>query len=119
MARCANDRIASFERSLGLGDYDRRQSPAEISEWDDALLATQLRELAALALDFSPEVTGFDMGEIDLRTEQSSLTNDDERANQIRELSGDSPISRSGDPWILRFLAFAADLIQHEQHIVL
>src|SRR5208283_6064380 len=39
----------------------------EISEWDDALLASQLRELAALDLDFSLEITGFDIGEIDLR----------------------------------------------------
>jgi DNA modification methylase len=74
----------------------------EISEWDDALLATQLRELASLDLDFSLEVTGFDIGEIDLRIEQSSLTDDDdERANQIPELSGDSPVTRTGDVWIL------------------
>ena len=74
----------------------------EISEWDDALLATQLRELAALDLDFSLEVTGFDIGEIDLRIEQSSLTDDDDdRANQIPELSGDSPVTQIGDVWTL------------------
>jgi hypothetical protein len=74
----------------------------EISEWDDALLATQLRELAALDLDFSLEITGFDMGEIDLRIEQSSLTDDeDERANQIPEPSEDSPVTQTGDVWIL------------------
>ena len=74
----------------------------EISEWDDALLATQLRELAALDLDFSLEVTRFDVGEIDLRIEQSSVTDDDdERANQIPEPSGDSPVTRTGDVWIL------------------
>ena len=73
----------------------------EISEWDDALLATQLRELAALDLDFSLEVTGFDIGEIDLRIEQSGLTDDDERANQIPEPSGDSPVTQIGDVWIL------------------
>jgi hypothetical protein len=74
----------------------------EISEWDDALLATQLRELAALDLDFSLEVTGFDIGEIDLRIEQSGLTDyDDERANQIPEPSGDSPVTKTGDVWIL------------------
>jgi DNA methylase/ParB-like nuclease domain len=74
----------------------------EISEWDDALLATQLRELAALDLDFSLEITGFDAAEIDLRIEQSVLTDDDdERANQIPEPSGDSPITQTGDVWIL------------------
>jgi DNA modification methylase len=74
----------------------------EISEWDDALLATQLRELAALDLDFSLEITGFDAAEIDLRIEQSVLTDDDdERANQIPEPSGDSPVTQTGDVWIL------------------
>ncbi len=74
----------------------------EISEWDDALLATQLRELAALDLDFSLEITGFDFGEIDLRIEQASLTDDDDdRANQILELSRDSPVTQIGDVWIL------------------
>jgi ParB-like nuclease domain len=74
----------------------------EISEWDDALLATQLRELAALDLDFSLENTGFDAAEIDLRIGQSVLTDDDdERANQIPESSGDSPVTQTGDVWIL------------------
>lgn len=74
----------------------------EISEWDDALLATQLRELAELDLDFSLEITGFDFGEIDLRIEQASLTDDDDdRANRIPELSGDSPVTQIGDVWIL------------------
>jgi len=74
----------------------------EISEWDDALLASQLRELAALDLDFSLEITGFDIGEIDLRIEQSSLSDDDdERANQIPEPLGGSPVTRTGDIWVL------------------
>ncbi|MFZ0679961.1 site-specific DNA-methyltransferase [Candidatus Binatus sp.] len=74
----------------------------EISEWDDALLATQLRELAALDLDFSLEITGFDAAEIDLRIEQSVLSeDDDERANQIPEPSGNPPVTKTGDIWIL------------------
>ena len=40
----------------------------EISEWDDALLATQLRGTrCAWISDFSLEITGFDAAEIDLR----------------------------------------------------
>ena len=42
---------------------------AEISTWDDRLLAEILEELAALDLDFNIEATGFSMGEIDLRIE--------------------------------------------------
>ena len=41
----------------------------ENSTWDDRLLAEQLKELSELDLDFSLEVTGFEMGEIDLRIE--------------------------------------------------
>jgi ParB-like chromosome segregation protein Spo0J len=39
----------------------------EISVWDDRLLARQLKELSLVGLDFDIEVTGFEMGEIDLR----------------------------------------------------
>jgi ParB-like chromosome segregation protein Spo0J len=35
----------------------------EISAWDDRLLAQQLKELSLLGLDFSIEVTGFEVGE--------------------------------------------------------
>src|SRR5580693_9484986 len=39
----------------------------EIGTWDDRLLAQQFKELSLLGLDFNIEVTGFEMGEIDLR----------------------------------------------------
>jgi ParB-like chromosome segregation protein Spo0J len=39
----------------------------EIAQWDDKLLAEQLKDLSLFGLDFSIEVTGFEMGEIDLR----------------------------------------------------
>jgi hypothetical protein len=39
----------------------------EIASWDDRLLAEQLKELSLLDLDFSLELTGFEVGEIDLR----------------------------------------------------
>jgi ParB-like chromosome segregation protein Spo0J len=42
---------------------------SENSAWDDRLLAEQLQELSVLDLDFSLEVTGFDMGEIDIYIE--------------------------------------------------
>jgi len=41
----------------------------EISVWNDRLLAEQLKELSLLELDFDLAVTGFHMGEIDLRIE--------------------------------------------------
>ena len=39
----------------------------ENATWDDRLLAEQLRDLSLSGLDFDIEVTGFEMGEIDLR----------------------------------------------------
>jgi len=41
----------------------------EISVWDDKLLAQELKELSDLQLDFSLDVIGFTVGEIDLRIE--------------------------------------------------
>ena len=40
---------------------------SEIATWDDRLLAQQLKDLSLLGLDFSLELTGIEMGEIDLR----------------------------------------------------
>ena len=37
----------------------------EIAVWDDRLLAEQFRDLSLLELDFSLELTGFEMPEID------------------------------------------------------
>src|ERR1700736_4219493 len=45
---------------------------SENSEWDERLLAEQLKELSLLDLDFGLEVTGFEMGEIDLKIESLS-----------------------------------------------
>ena len=39
----------------------------EIATWDDQLLAQQLKDLSLSGLDFSLEVIGFEMAEIDLR----------------------------------------------------
>jgi hypothetical protein len=46
----------------------------ENSVWDERPLGEQLKELALLDLDFSLEVTGFEMGEIDLRIQGLELT---------------------------------------------
>jgi hypothetical protein len=75
----------------------------ENSEWNDRLLAEQLRDLAALDLDFDLEITGFDMGEIDLRVENLSadaVAEDDPADTTQIEYTG-PPISRTGDLWEL------------------
>jgi len=73
----------------------------EIATWDDRLLGEQLRELSELNLDFSLELTGFDMAEIDLLIEGvsgPSQQNDDDACPPV----GSGPaITRSGDLWLL------------------
>ncbi|MGO9606334.1 MAG: DNA-methyltransferase [Candidatus Binataceae bacterium] len=75
----------------------------ENSIWNDRLLAEQLRDLSLLDLDFSLEVTGFEMGEIDLRIE--SLTSETENEKDLDDAipAGNvgPVVSRAGDLWLL------------------
>jgi DNA modification methylase len=75
----------------------------EIATWDDRLLAQQLKDLSLLGLDFSLEVIGFEMGEIDLRI--ASLEDKPEQAHDpadaVPELSLGPPVSKLGDLWVL------------------
>src|SRR5438067_1630935 len=75
----------------------------EISTWDDRLLAEQLKDLSLLGLDFSLEVTGFEIGEIDLRI--ASLdeisAQDDDPGDAVPEVSAGPPASKIGDLWFL------------------
>jgi DNA modification methylase len=71
--------------------------------WDDRLLAEQLRELSRSDLDFSLELTGFEMGEIDLRIEslnQASNSKDDS-ADHLPESENLPAVTRPGDLWSL------------------
>src|SRR6185312_13630704 len=78
-------------RQLGLGDGadDLARPPyleqakafviadnklTENSEWNDRLLAEQLKEFSMLDLTFELDVIGFEMAEIDLRIESLSET---------------------------------------------
>jgi DNA modification methylase len=76
----------------------------EIASWDDQLLAEQLKDLSLLGLDFSIEVTGFEMGEIDLRIaalEDMPEQADDDPADAVPELPMRPPLSKIGDVWLL------------------
>jgi hypothetical protein len=74
----------------------------ENSVWDDRLLAQQLKELSKLELDFSLEVTGFDMGEIDLRIEGlAAEMEDDDPADALPAQTGPA-VTSPGDQWLLR-----------------
>jgi DNA modification methylase len=75
----------------------------ENSKWNDQLLAETLRDLAMLDLDFSLEVTGFSMAEIDLRIEGLSTTVDGgtDPADRLPAPSDQPPVSALGDIWHL------------------
>jgi len=75
----------------------------DISVWDDRLLAEQLKELSVLDLDFSLEITGFSMGEIDLRIESLTATRDgdDDPADALPTGKSGPAVSRPGDLWQL------------------
>jgi DNA modification methylase len=73
----------------------------EISEWDDRLLAEQLKALSELDLDFTLDVTGFEMGEIDLRIEGLSESAEPDPADEAEAVSSGPPVSRLGDVWLL------------------
>src|SRR5215831_10151352 len=75
----------------------------EIAAWDDRLLAQQLKDLSLLGLDFSLELTGFEMPEIDLRI--ASLDDPpegaDDPADVLPAAAVGRPLSRIGDLWVL------------------
>lgn len=78
----------------------------ETSAWDDQLLAEQLKALSMLNLDFSLEVTGFDMGEIDFRVEGLEETPDGggkggDPGDVLPEPVEGKPVTALGDLWCL------------------
>lgn len=74
----------------------------EISSWNDRVLAEQLKELAALDLDFDLEATGFDMGEIDLRIQGLEAQQaEHDPADALPQQVPGPPVTQSGDLWVL------------------
>ena len=74
----------------------------EISVWDDRLLARQLKQLSLVGLDFDIEVTGFEMGEIDLRIASldDPAQTEADPADVVPEIPA-TPLSKLGDMWLL------------------
>jgi DNA modification methylase len=75
----------------------------ENSVWDERLLAEQLKELSTLELDFSVEVTGFQMSEIDVMIEGLAPANPgkDDPADTIPDSRARPQVTRVGDLWVL------------------
>ena len=75
----------------------------EIATWDDRLLAEQLKDLSLQGLDFSLEITGFEMGEIDLRIDSLDKTppQSDDPADAAPEVPIGPAVSKPGDLWLM------------------
>ncbi|CAN5451968.1 DNA modification methylase [soil metagenome] len=71
----------------------------ENGTWDERLLAERLSDLSKLELDFSLEVTGFEMGEIDFKIESLNTPLETEEIEPDRS---QPVISKLGDVWKLR-----------------
>jgi len=69
--------------------------------WDERLLGEQLKELAILDLNLSLEVTGFEMGEIDLRIQGLELTAEGAPDPADAVAPTGPRVSRGGDLWLL------------------
>src|SRR5467141_167203 len=75
----------------------------ENSVWDDRLLAEQLKTLAGLELDFSVDVTGFEMSEIDLMIEDLAPASrgKDDPADAIPDSGTKPQVTQASDLWVL------------------
>lgn len=70
------------------------------STWDDIKVATQLKELADLALDFDIEAIGFELPEIDFRIQ--SLDQPEERSSADEfDIQTGIPTCQTGELWVL------------------
>jgi DNA modification methylase len=76
----------------------------ENATWDERLLAEQLHDLSLSGLDFDIEVTGFEMGEIDLRIASLEDPPAEDKADPVDvlpEIAAGPPVSKPGDMWLL------------------
>jgi DNA modification methylase len=91
-----------------------------ISEWDDRLLALQLRELAEVELEFNLEVTGFEMAEIDTMIEGISPTPEGEADPADAQVDSGVPVTKPGDLWVLgRHRLLCGDALNEDSYSTL
>jgi DNA modification methylase len=94
----------------------------EQSTWSEHLLAQEIKILSDFDLEFSLEVTGFEMGEIDMMIEELSAPseNDPDIANDLPQLSTEPPVAQPGDLWSLgRNRVFCGDSLKEHTYSLL
>lgn len=94
----------------------------EQSTWSEHFLAQEIKILSDLNLDFSLEVTGFEMAEIDMMIEElnSPSKNDPDIANDLPPLSTEPPVTQPADLWSLgRNRVFCGDSLKEDTYSLL
>lgn len=95
---------------------------AELSEWDEPLLAGHLKELSE-ALNFEIELSGFELGEIDLRIEglNSAVEEEADAADALPQIpSSKPPVTHPGDLWLLgENRVLCANTLEESSYVVL
>lgn len=87
----------------------------ENSEWNEKLLAQQLKFLTEVELDFSMDAIGFETAEIDLLIEGLEPANNDsiDPADELPESTSKVSVSKDGDLWMLgRHRVLCADALK-------
>ena len=75
----------------------------ENAVWNEPLLAEQFKALSEVELDFSIDITGFEMAEVDMRIDGLNTIppGKQDPADAIPESMSKPKVTRSGDLWIL------------------
>lgn len=73
---------------------------ADLSQWDDGLLALELGALIELDIDFDITVTGFEIGDIDFIIEGASGSDGQDELDAVPP-TNDSAVTHLGDIWAI------------------
>lgn len=75
----------------------------ENSVWDDKLLSQQLKSLSVLELGFTVDVTGFEMGQIEIMIEGLAPTSPSMKtpSDAIPKSGAKPQVTQAGDVWVL------------------
>jgi DNA modification methylase len=88
---------------------------SEDSAWDREALALEFVEILDFAPQLDLEVSGFEMGEIDVILDGGGLDEEDEIPQADAALA---PVSRLGDLWVLgQHLLYCGDALQAESYV--
>ena len=74
---------------------------AENAGWDKEVLAVEFQALIDMDLDFDIELTGFEMGEIDMLIEGIEDATDEDEDDSLPPIESGPSVSRVGDLWAL------------------